>query len=345
MPLRINGRVQHYEWGDPSFIPALLGVEPDGSPWAEWWLGTHLSGPSTVLHDHSEQPLSELVGDLPFLVKVLACNQPLSLQTHPTITQARQGFEREVRNEIPITAANRTYKDTSDKPELLIALTEFEALCGFKDLDQAVADINSYGWRDEADLLDMNGVDGYVLWAFDQRETPDLADAPEWLRNIAARWPNDPALRVAPLLNHVVLKPGEAICLPAGNLHAYLNGAGFEVMNNSDNVVRAGFTNKYVDKHELQRIVDTTPLEAPVVHAEEHHGVAVYPSPSDAWTVTRLSIDHAINIDEAMTPRILVITSGTCNVGEAGHAYVVEAGESLHLVGEGTAWLVGAPVQ
>lgn len=342
MPLRIKGSVQHYDWGDPSFLPAMLGLPEDGSPWAEWWIGTHPVAPSTVVDSEHEQPLHAVTGPLPFLVKVLACNQPLSLQTHPDSIQARQGFERENRIGIGINDPARTYKDSSDKPELLIALTEFEALCGFKDIDTAIADLIALGWADEADVLDMNGVDGYVLWAFDQLDAPDMGLAPRWLRDIAAHWPDDTALRVAPLLNHVVLSPGEAISLPPGNLHAYLKGAGFEVMNSSDNVIRAGFTNKHKDKHELQRVMDTTPLENPVVYPDRDGNIYIYPTPTDAWTVTQIHVDSAADVAESTTARIMVVTEGTCNVGASGHAFLIEPGESLHLVGDATVWIVGS---
>ena len=112
---RVHGVVQHYAWGDPAFIPALLGVEPDGEPWAELWIGTHPNGPATL---DDGRPLSDLTGELPYLLKVLAAAEPLSLQTHPDAEQARDGYARGV------------YPDPNPKPELLCALTEFEALCG-----------------------------------------------------------------------------------------------------------------------------------------------------------------------------------------------------------------------
>ena len=118
----VEGVVQHYAWGDPEFLPALLGIAPDGRPWAELWLGTHPNGPATV----DGRPLSEVAGPLPYLLKVLAAAEPLSLQAHPTRAQAAAGF-----------AAGR-YPDDQPKPELLVALTRFEALCGFRPIDDAL---------------------------------------------------------------------------------------------------------------------------------------------------------------------------------------------------------------
>ena len=120
---RVHGVVQHYAWGDPVFIPSLLGVEPDGEPWAELWIGTHPSGPATL---DDGRPLRDLTGELPYLLKVLAAAEPLSLQTHPDADQARDGFERGV------------YPDPNPKPELLCALTEFDALCGIRPVDATI---------------------------------------------------------------------------------------------------------------------------------------------------------------------------------------------------------------
>ena len=121
---RVHGVVQHYAWGDPVFIPSLLGVEPDGEPWAELWIGTHPNGPATL---DDGRPLRDVAGELPYLLKVLAAAEPLSLQAHPDAEQARDGYERGV------------YPDPNAKPELLCALTEFDALCGIRPVD-ATAD-------------------------------------------------------------------------------------------------------------------------------------------------------------------------------------------------------------
>ncbi len=121
---RVEGVVQHYPWGDPAFIPRLLGLEPDGRPWAELWLGTHPNGPAEL---DDGTPLTDLTGRLPYLLKVLACAEPLSLQAHPTAAQARDGHERGV------------FGDPNPKPELLCALTPFHALCGVRPVDATLS--------------------------------------------------------------------------------------------------------------------------------------------------------------------------------------------------------------
>jgi mannose-6-phosphate isomerase len=237
------------------------------------------------------------------LVKVLACAAPLSLQTHPTRQQAERGFARENATGIVLNDSKRIYKDASDKPELLIALTEFEALCGFDTIDSSIARLQQFGWHDEADVLDQNGIDGYLLWAFDQRTAPSMASVPDWMTRLSDAYPTDRALRVAPLLHHVVLQPGQAISLPAGNLHENLHGAGLVVMESSDNVVRAGFTSKHVDVAELLRVVDTSPLAHPVSSPGENGHWMEYISPTPAFSVASTSWENLHTVEASTSHR------------------------------------------
>lgn len=324
MPVLVTGSVQKYAWGDTSFIPSLLGLPVDGSPHAEWWLGTHPVAPSVVVGTGA--PLESVTGPMRMLVKVLSCAQPLSLQTHPTTAQARAGFAREESAGMAADDPRRNYRDDSAKPEMLIALTEFEALCGFDDIDSNVEQLKSYGWNEEAEVLDMNGTDGYVLWAFDQSDTPDMSAAPDWLRRISTVHPGDRGLRVAPLLHHVVLQPGEAVALPAGNLHAYLHGFGLEVMRSSDNVVRAGFTTKHVDVAELQRIVDTAPIDDPVVRPDAD---GRYGSPSPSFGVRHLRSAAGTVLEPVDDVRVVY---GRLS-GAHHSAVVVPAGEAMEFDG------------
>lgn len=330
MPLRITGSVQHYDWGDTSFLPALLGRPADGSPWAEWWLGTHHVAPSTT---EDGNPLEDETGPMAMLVKVLSCASPLSLQTHPTADQARRGFARENAAGTALDDPRRNYRDESPKPEMLVALTDFEALCGFDDVDSTVEQLKAYRWHEEAEMLDLYGIDGYMLWAFDQRTAPDLGACPEWLRRIGAMHPGDRGLRVAPLLNHVHLAPGEAISLPAGNLHAYIHGAGLEVMASSDNVIRAGFTSKHVDVTEVQHVVDTSVLENPKLRPEG----GTYTGPGGAFSVERIDVEGGATVDtQSLT--VLVRTSGTVEELAPDQAMVLKPGESAVLTGTATVW-------
>jgi mannose-6-phosphate isomerase len=176
------------------------------------------------------------------------------------------------------------YRDDSDKPEMIVALSRFEALCGFAPIEMSTQLLQELGWIQQAQSLSTLGISGYLKWAFQQPTVPTLQHGPPWLQKIFSLHPGDKALLIAPLMNHVILNEGEALCLPAGNLHAYLNGFGLEVMSSSDNVIRAGFTSKHVDIEEVLRIVDTRPLENPIVHIGDDD---VFPSPSPAFTVAR----------------------------------------------------------
>lgn len=282
MPRTIVGIEQDYDWGDARTLREMRGLPPGRV--AEVWYGTHPRGHARL--DHADGPdLAEAAGEMTMLVKLLACDKPLSLQTHPTRERARAGFEREESAGVDRDAPERLYRDQSDKPEMLIALGEFEALCGFADAAGTMALLHSMGWDGEAAALAEHGTLRYMQWCFEQTTPPDLDRAPQWLSRIADLYPGDPGLRIAPLLNHVVLRAGEALCLPAGNLHAYLRGAGLEVMSSSDNVVRAGFTTKHIDTDELLAIVDVSPLVSPVAEPVRDGAWLRYPSPTPGFTV------------------------------------------------------------
>ncbi len=255
--------MQHYPWGDTDFIPTLLGREPDGAPWAELWLGTHPAGPTAF---DGGPPLRDVTGELPYLLKVLAAAEPLSLQVHPTAAQAADGFRRGV------------YPDRRAKPELLCALTPFEAFCGVRPGEGTVRLLAELGAGQLARVVESDGPGATIraLYAGEIDPLPWIAACAagarpeaEWVRRLNDRYPNEPSVAVTLLLNYVVLEPGEALHLVAGNLHGYLGGAGIELMGASDNVVRGGLTVKDVDVGELLRIVDTSPLPSPVMRLAE----------------------------------------------------------------------------
>ena len=277
-PTPIVGVVQHYAWGDPTFIPELLHVTADGTPWAELWLGTHPTGP-TMLADGI--PLSDHTGELPYLLKVLAAVEPLSLQVHPTAEQARDGFARGI------------YPDDRAKPELLCALTPFDALCGIRPIHASLTLLGALNAESLARTLRNDGIaatiDGLYRGRIDPQPTvvacarSDRSEA-RLVTSLAKQYPNDPSVVVTLLLNRVTLRPGEALHLTAGNLHAYLSGAGIELMGASDNVVRGGMTEKHVDVDELLRILDPAVLAQPVMAGSNGR----YPLPEAGCTLVRL---------------------------------------------------------
>lgn len=345
----VNGVVQHYAWGDHEAIPRLLGVPADGRPWAEAWYGTHPGGPATL---DDGAPLSSLTGELPFLLKVLAAAEPLSLQTHPDESTARMGFQREERAGLPIDAPTRIYKDPSAKPELVCALTPFEAVCGFRPPAATVDLLERLGASRLRDLVASAGLgDAFAALYRD----PELAattvaaaaaaDLPEGrvATSLDRRYPGDPSAAVSLLLNHVVLEPGEALFLGAGNLHAYLHGVGVEVMGASDNVVRGGLTTKHVDVDELLRVVRTEPLEQAVVAAiEESPGRFVYPTPEVPFTLRRLEVAGSPVEIVASGTQLVLCTQGDAGPLRAGVAGVLLDGQRLILSGSSTVFIVGA---
>ncbi|WP_158412532.1 mannose-6-phosphate isomerase, class I [Ilumatobacter nonamiensis] len=310
MPVRIvDGVVQHYDWGDPEFIPQLVGLAGKGKPWAELWLGTHPNGP-TLLDDGT--PLAEITGPLPFLLKVLSAAKPLSLQAHPTTEQAEEGYARGV------------FADAHAKPELLVALTDFEALCGFRRDDETVEFLRSFGAEDLADAVARDGAGAVMaqLYRLELDATPTLrtvasADAagnPQlaWAQRLCDMYGDDPSVAVTLLLNYVRLSPGEALHLTAGNLHAYLHGSGIELMNASDNVVRGGLTSKHVDVDLLLEVVDPTPLVDPVMDVDDGR----YPLPEAGVVLIRLdpgeshtAVGHELAI--ALDGTTLYLSPGT----------------------------------
>lgn len=279
--VRVTNTPRGYAWGSVDGIAHVLGTAGSGRPEAELWLGAHPLSPARRVGDGSWSDLAEwetATGrKLPFLLKVLAAAHPLSLQAHPTPGQAAEGFARENAVGMPLTAAERNYKDPYAKPELIVALKDgFEALCGFRPVAETLAAIGELAaasadprlferWGD----LVATSIEAAFTWLLSgdhsvpsvvavTTETARTDPRFELIDRLAAEYPGDPGILVAVMLNHVTLHAGEALWLPAGNIHAYLRGAGIELMGPSDNVLRGGLTPKHVDRDELTKILDFT---------------------------------------------------------------------------------------
>ena len=315
---RINPVLKTYDWGDTTFIPRLLGLEPSGKPVAEAWFGTHPTGEATL---DDGTPLSTLTGPLPFMVKLLSAARPLSLQVHPSLAQAREGFARENAAGIALDDPRRNYRDDSDKPEILIALGPFSALCGFHDPAATAGWFRAKGWNELADALDSLGIEGFVVEALTGTRLSVPADLPPWAASLRAAHPDDPAILVALLMHWVELAPGECLALEAGVLHAYLSGNAVEVMNESDNVVRAGFTTKHRDRDELLRITSFEPCASPVRRAIN----GTYPSTGSY----RVSVHETGTTITAAQTTIVVTSTGDAAVLTAGQRYEVTDGTAF----------------
>lgn len=311
-----------YAWGSTTAIAGLLGRPASGGPEAELWIGAHPDSPSlasAAADDGGALGLDELIARdpehflgresvagfgprLPFLLKVLAAERPLSLQVHPTLEQARAGFAREEAAGVGHGAATRNYKDDNHKPEMIFALTPFEALCGFRPaagsravfqhlagcFDQAGVELPRLIPELLADLAQPD--EGAALQAAFERliAGDDVAAATSAVVGLLAagaplgqhgaelgtavnlneEYPGDPGVLISLLLNRISLAPGEAVYLPAGNVHAYLHGLGIEVMASSDNVLRGGLTPKFVDVPELLKTVAFEAVGVPALQAE-----------------------------------------------------------------------------
>lgn len=301
---RLENPVQHYAWGSYTAIPELFGhPAPAAQPWAELWMGAHPSAPSRVATRDAVEPLDSFIardpaavlgeavaarfsGTLPFLFKVIASAEPLSIQAHPNLAQARAGFDRENRRGLALDDPARCYRDQNHKPELICALGAFRALNRFRDpsevadrfsalgvpaLERAVAALCASRHRrglaaffETLWTLDSTSrqlaIAGAIDWA---RPRADRDTAAHWVMELSARYPGDIGALAPLLLNVVELSPGESMYLPAGELHTYLEGVGLEIMASSDNVLRGGLTVKYVDIPELLRTLtfDSGPVE------------------------------------------------------------------------------------
>ncbi|MDB4944008.1 MAG: Mannose-6-phosphate isomerase [Labilithrix sp.] len=355
--------VMPYAWGSHTAIAELTGrPTPTAEPEAELWMGAHAVAPSRVVRGAVRKPLPEVITDdpvgslgaavegafgprLPFLLKVLAAAEPLSLQAHPTMEQARAGFAAEDARGVPRDAGHRNYRDASHKPELLCALTPFEALCGFRSRDQSVrlfAELEAAGLRGHEAVLaplrersDLRATFQAIM-TLDKEEGAALALAVSaacgkarghgtfaasfaWAHKLAALYPGDVGVVSSLLLNQVHLEPGQAIYLGAGNLHAYLDGVGVEIMASSDNVLRGGLTKKHVDLPELMRVLDFSDGPIPPFAASPVDDVeAVYETPATEFRLSVLRLGGAPVTRDVRGPEILLCTEGSAVVTPDG---------------------------
>ncbi|MGN6272350.1 MAG: mannose-6-phosphate isomerase, class I [Protaetiibacter sp.] len=368
MFVEIANEPRDYAWGSTTAIAELLGTPPSGGPQAELWLGAHPGSPARVVGARGEERtlLDLLDGRLPFLLKVLAAAAPLSLQAHPTPAQAEEGFARENAAGVPLDAPTRNYKDAFHKPELIYALSEpFRALSGFRPAAETravlapVADDPRIAPLVER-LVDDTSIEAVFAWLIGRGDgVADLVDAvveasatvdgPSWqtVRTLADAYPGDPGIVISLLLHTVELHPGEVLFLPAGNIHAYLEGLGIELMAASDNVLRGGLTPKHVDVPELLRVLDFRPAPAPYLAPHEPEpGVRVFRPNVPDFVLTVVSADAAERgVEVALGGAAIVLcTDGTVALegGPAisrGQAVFVAEEQWLGVRGTGTVFI------
>jgi mannose-6-phosphate isomerase len=371
----LQNTIQEYAWGSLSAIPELLGkTNSKNIPQAELWMGAHPKAPSRVEHNNQWISLLDLIdenpeailgktavkkfnGTLPYLFKVLAASRPLSIQAHPSLIQAKEGFERENAEGIPINAPHRNYRDGNHKPECIFALTSFWALCGFRNQLESIRYfkiICPAGIEKELDALkQVQGPDGLkrffsflmnldgnqrrqiILQAKENikalaREDPVL----DWVLRLSTEYPDDVGIFAPILLNLVCLEPGQAMFLAAGQLHAYLDGVGIELMANSDNVLRGGLTPKHVDVPELLNVLDFKEHKVVFLKPKNIDSCeTLYPCPVEEFILSMIVLkpDDLYKSKKQRSAEILLCTDGAAELKDIGtdHKMSLKKGVSV----------------
>ncbi|NJC71533.1 mannose-6-phosphate isomerase, class I [Planosporangium thailandense] len=372
----LDNPIRPYAWGSRTAIAELQGrPAPTEQPEAELWMGAHPDSPSTVggvaLTARIEgDPVGVLGADtvarfgprLPFLLKVLAAAEPLSLQAHPDSAQAAAGFEAEEAAGKPRDAADRNYRDRYHKPELMVAVEPCEALCGFRDpavsadvlaglrvaalaptVDALRAGEPGVALRDAVTgLLALGDSDRKALVA-DVVAAARAGSGPDLIVTLGQRYPTDLGVVLATLLNHVRLEPGEAIWMPAGNMHAYLRGTGVEIMAGSDNVLRGGLTSKHMDVAELLRVLRFEVLADPVVRPRPlGPGLVTWPTPVEDFALHRAELAGGRVTLPGHGPRIVFCLRGEVRVDDGSGEVVLTGGQAAFGAAGRTASVAGS---
>jgi mannose-6-phosphate isomerase len=367
---RLENPVQHYDWGSHDDMTRLFGIANDsGQPMAELWMGAHPKAPSMVAVAGESKALNTLVDGelqflgegslekfgqtLPFLFKVLSAAKPLSIQSHPNKQQALEGFAHENNVGVPLDAFNRNYRDDNHKPELVFALTPFRAMNGFRPLDEMLslfamaelaafndilkplADKNLKAFYEQLMTLEGEARDQLVSAAIGYAEG---ADHPAWqeVLRLNTFYPGDIGVLSPLLLNVIELKPGEAMFLSAGTLHAYLEGTALEIMACSDNVLRGGLTSKHVDVPELLKTIEFDTIELAdlcLLPEPEQNGETLFVTSVDDFQFSVVDPDKAIEPFKAKAAEILFCVEGR---------QVIKAGEETIELTPGASCFVSA---
>lgn len=364
---QLTGVIRHYPWGSRTMLAQLRGAQsPTPGPEAELWYGAHPAAPASI----DGQPLTEIIAadpagalgdrvrdafgdELPFLLKVLAAAEPLSLQAHPSLDQAREGYERENAAGLAVDAPERNYRDSNHKPEIIVALTPFRALSGFRPVDKtrelfdtlAIPELDHYSAILDDDLRAL-----FTTWiTIPPASRTELIDAivaashnhlhrGDWISDILhvvidlnERYPGDAGVLGALLLNHVHLAPGEAVHTGAGQLHAYLEGMGVEIMANSDNVLRGGLTSKYVDVPELVRVLDFATTANPRI---ELGADGAFDAPVEEFRLYPRMLDpgESCTVDFAAPTIVLCVAGNVGEVSAGGAVWIPAADPAQELI-------------
>jgi len=366
----LKGTVKHYDWGGVSFIPSLLKIDNrEKKPFAEYWMGTHPFGDSLVNTGGNElTPLSHIANAFPFLLKILDVKDMLSIQVHPSKAGAEEGFAKENTKGVPLDAPNRNYKDDNHKPELMVALSDFWLLHGFKPTEELIYTLlNVVELRELLPIFNHSGYSGLYkhvmmisqeevnrilqplldnLAVANKESEPDRFDEDYWVAKAAASFNKngniDRGIFSIYLFNLVHLKKGEGIFQPAGVPHAYLEGQNVEIMANSDNVLRGGLTTKHIDVPELLKHTKCEATYPSILSGEEigtHEKLFKTSAPDFQLSVIDLAAGDTISFTP-ITTEILLLTEGMAELdddnievrlGQGNPAAVAFTGQVVYL--------------
>lgn len=352
---KLKGVIQHYSWGGYDFIPKLLGIDNSAKrPYAEYWMGAHGNHPATI-ENEKEIALTDFVSEnaesvlgsevskkfssLPYLLKVLDVRQMLSIQVHPSKQAAHISFEEEDKNGIPVNAPHRNYKDRNHKPELMVALSDFYLLHGFKkeedlpkvlDAKQELRFLKDVfiqkgykGLYEEVMLMGQEKVNEILqpllkkIIPLYQNNSLNRAEEDFWAARAALNFCKDGnydrGIFSIYLFNVLHLKKGEGIFQASGMPHAYLEGQNVEIMANSDNVLRAGLTDKHIDVSELLKRVKFETTIPKIIKPQSRH--KIFSSPAEEFELQEYSLakDESVNI-KTRTGEIFLLMNGSAEI-------------------------------
>ncbi|MDP4212862.1 MAG: mannose-6-phosphate isomerase, class I [Bacteroidota bacterium] len=358
----IKGQVQHYAWGGDFYLPKLLNLPVNkGETYAEYWLGAHNTGSAELISGDAEkillkdyihaypaetlgQKAAARFGGLPYLLKVLDVKEMLSIQVHPAKAEAQRDFESENARGIELSAPQRNYKDNNHKPELMLALSEFWLLHGFKPvktLDRILHEIPELHF-----LVPVFGNGNYKALYQHVMEMPQ-AQVNRHLKTLLDRivphyqneklkknkedfWAARAAITYSQkgdvdrgifsiyFFNLLQVQPGHAVFQDAGVPHAYLEGQNVEIMANSDNVLRGGLTPKHVDVPELLKHMKFEPTVPHIIHGvEKEKAISLFPTPAPDFELGRIHLAKGQELPLlSYSVQIFLVLAGSVEVKE-----------------------------
>lgn len=371
---RLETPIRNYAWGSHELLAQIRGADaPTLEPEAELWIGAHDADPALAL---GQGPLNQAIADdperflgssalarfgprLPFLLKVLAVGKPLSLQVHPTLEQARVGYRKETEAGISLSSPNRTFVDENHKPELLVAVSDFHALVGIREPDDAttlarllIANgahrlasvvlapiLNTptvvglrqalqglVGRPDDETLIEETVFAATRIASTDE----EYASSARWFLKIAELFPTRPDVVATLLLNHVHLRPGQAIYVAPGQIHSYLGGLGIEIMSSSDNVVRGGLTPKRIDVSTFFSMVDWTQGANFRIEGAKDGATTTWNPPITGFRLSRIECqDEAIAV-ASDAPAIFFASHESAVLTRGSERHELKQGESIY---------------